>query len=215
MDFSSSLVRAVETLRGDAEVHATDPGTQQRYEAWARRDGWQVRREAVPLVVGHDPATWAAHLEAAGRGALADELERSLARDLGVDAEASVAPLAVRRWAQSHGLRLPQALSRLLDFISSVRPQTAGAKPAAEKEVLRAQEREILLGAALMLVTKEQAACLDEDCGYSPEKIARLIRARALLWFPLAPPTLDESEIAALVARWIAPSASSIAATVR
>ncbi|MGE3772386.1 MAG: hypothetical protein AB7I32_05635 [Gammaproteobacteria bacterium] len=201
---SSSLVRAVESLRGDADVHATDPGTQQRYEAWARRDGWQLRREALPLVVGHDPSTWAAQLEATGREALADELVRALARDLGVDTEASVAPLAVRRWAQSHGLRLPQALSRLLGFVSSVLPQASADDAAvAEVEVLRAQERETLLGAALMLVTKEQAACLDENGGYSPAKIAQLIRSRALLWFPLAPPSLDEAEIAALIARWI------------
>lgn len=193
-----SRAAQVDALRAGRDVHVTDVSTQRLYEAWAQRDAWHLKQEAVPLVVGQDPAQWST-------SPAADALAHAMAVDLGTDVDALVSPLAVRRWAQAHGLRLPQALSRLLDFITSVLPQEAREDVAAEGEILRAQERETLLGAALMLVTKEQAACLDDEGCYSPAKIARLIRARAVLWFPLAPLSLDEAEIAALVARWIAP----------
>lgn len=201
---ASPLTRAIDDLRRGLEVDATDPITQQRYESWAQRDEWRVGDEAAALIVGVDPANWPAYITGSERAAWAEALTSALAHGLGVSVADRVTPLRVRGWAQQHGVRLPLALTRLLDFISSVLPQAAGRDAVvAETEVLRAQERETLLGAALMLVTKEQAACLDEEGYYSPARIARLIRARALLWFPLAPPTLDEPAIAALIERWI------------
>lgn len=211
-DTRSPAAHMVSRLRSGADVDATSADVQQRYEAWARRETWHLRYDAVPLVVGHDPSSWPAYVEANDCATLADELSRELARDLGVDEGAHIMPLAIRRWAQDTEVRLPVALSRLLDFIASVLPQGGpGDMAASEVELLRAQERETLLGAALMLVTRDQAACRDEDGCYSPAIIARLILARALLWFPLAPPTLDEAAIAALVARWITPSGAPIA----
>lgn len=200
------LVRAVDALRVGLDVDATDAATQMRYEAWAQRETWRLGDEAAPLLVGLTPADWPGHIAGSERAAWAEALMVALSHGLGVSREDEVAPLRVRAWAQQHGIRLPLALGRVLDFIASVLPQASeGAAAESEAEVLRAQERETLLGAALMLVTKEQAACLDEAGCYSPEKIARLIRARALLWFPLAPPALDEAAIAQLIARWIAP----------
>lgn len=194
---------AVTALRAGAAVHDVDTPTQQRFERWARREHWRLREEALPLLVGFEPSDWRAHLEATGTSAIADALLDTLARDLGVDPSASVAPLAIGDWARSHGVRVPLALERLLDFISGVLPPAADDRRKPQDDVLRAQEREILLGAALLLVTKEPAACVDEDGYYSPPQIARLILARARLWFPLAPPTLDEAAIATLIGRWI------------
>lgn len=202
------LVRAVDALRVGLYVDATDAETQVRYEAWAQRETWRLGDEAAPLLVGVAPADWPGYIAGSERAAWAEALMVALSHGLGVSREHEVTPLRVRAWAQQHGIRLPLALGRVLDFIASVLPQAReGDAAESEAEVLRAQERETLLGAALMLVTKEQAACLDEEGCYSPEKIARLIRARALLWFPLAPPSLDEAAIAQLIARWIAPPA--------
>ena len=208
MTVPHTLARAVDELRRDLDVHATDPATQRRYEAWTRRDTWHLRDEAAPLLVGLEPTAWQPFIADPGRAPLAEALTLALARDVGADPGAGVSPLRVRTWAQAQGIRLPLALSRLLDFIACVLPQAAAADSANDDaEVRRAQERETLLGAALMLVTKEQAACLDDDGYYSALRIAKLIRARALLWFPLAPPALDEAAIAALIARWIEPPA--------
>lgn len=204
MTATTPLRRALDELRRGLDPDATDPLTQARYETWARRDGWRVHDEAAPLVVGIDPAAWRDYIQGSERAAWAEALRAALAHGLNAAADAPVSPLRVRSWAQAHDIRLPLALARLLDFVAGVLPSAADeASATGQDEVLRAQEREVLLGAALMLVTKAQAECLDEDGCYSPANIARLILSRALLWFPLSPPTLDEAAIAALIARWI------------
>lgn len=204
MTVSTPLTRALNDLRRDFDADATDPDTQARYEAWARRDGWRVRDEAAALVAGVDPAHWREFVQGSERAAWAEALTLALVHGLDVPVDGLVSPMRVRSWAQAHGIRLPLALSRLLDFMASVlAPAADDASASVQDDVLRAQEREILLGAALMLVTKEQAACLDDEGCYSASRIARLILSRALLWFPLAPPTLDEAAIARLLERWI------------
>ena len=192
-------------LRAGVDRDATDPATQRLFEAWAARDHWRARSEALPLLVGVAPTAWAEHL--AGRGLAGAEraLWSALAQALSLDPDADQAlePRRLRAWAQEAGLRLPAALARLLDFITSVLPRAAAGETVAADEVLRAQERETILGAALMLVTRQPAECVDDEGRYDSARIARLIRARALLWFPLAPPSLSEAEMAALVARWV------------
>jgi len=192
-------------LRAGVDCDATDPATQRLFEAWAARDHWRARSEALPLLVGVAPSAWAEHL--AGRGLAGAEraLWSALAQALSLDPDADQAlePRRLRAWAQEAGLRLPAALARLLDFITSVLPRAGAGETVAADEVLRAQERETILGAALMLVTRQPAECVDDEGCYDSARIARLIRARALLWFPLAPPSLSEAEMAALVARWV------------
>ncbi len=193
-------------LREGIDCDATDPATQRLFEAWAARDRWCARSEALPLLVGVAPSAWAEHLARRGLTGAEHALWSVLAQALSLDADADphLEPRRLRAWVQGTGLRLPAALARLLDFITSVLPTAADGETGAADEVLRAQERETILGAALMLVTRQPAECVDEAGCYDSARIARLIRARALLWFPLAPPSLSEAEMAALLARWVA-----------
>jgi hypothetical protein len=195
-------------LREGTDCAATDPATQRLFEAWAARECWCARSEALPLLVGVSPSAWAAHLARRGLTGAELALWSALARDLSLelDADQALEPRRLRAWAQGAGLRLPTALARLLDFITSVLPTVPAGDAMAADEVLRAQERETVLGAALMLVTRQPAECVDDEGCYDSARIAQLIRSRALLWFPLAPPSLSEAEMAALVARWVAHS---------
>jgi len=193
-------------LREGVDCDATDPATQRLFEAWAGRERWCARSEALPLLAGVAPSAWAEHLARRGLEAAEQALWPVLAQALSLDADADphIEPRRLRAWAQGAGLRLPAALARLLDFITSVLPAVADGETVAVDEVLRAQERETILGAALMLVTRQPAECVDEAGCFDSARIARLIRARALLWFPLAPPALSEAEMEALLARWVA-----------
>ncbi len=207
-DFSiASAARHVDVLRASLDVDRIDPTTQSMFEAWAQRDTWLARSEALPLLVGAEPTEWQASMLDPERAEAAELLWLVLASALKLDpnADPAIAPLRIRSWAQAAGIALPRALSRLLDFISSVLPQAATADPNADTEslVLRAQERETLLGAALMLVTKDPASCVGADGRYDSRLIARLIRSRALLWFPLGPPLASAEEIDALIGRWV------------
>jgi len=204
-DFSvGSAARHLDVLRASVDVDRTDPATQLMFEAWAQRDTWLARSEALPLLVGVEPVLF--QTADPERAEAAEYLWRLMANDLKLDPDTDpdVSPLRIRGWAQTAGITLPRALARLLDFISSVLPQAA-ADPHADVEamVLRAQEREILLGAALMLVTREPASCVGEDGRYDSRQIARLILNRALLWFPLGPPLASAAEIEALIGKWV------------
>lgn len=195
----------VARLRAGLAVDAVDPAAQARYERWAGREQWRARSEALPLLVGVEPAEWGGSERA--RSADAAALWSRFAAELGLDANGDLplSPARVREWARGAGVALPRALARLLDFIASVLPATAsgGTPQVSEVEVLRAQERETVLGAALMLVTREAHECVDEEGYLDPGRIARLVRARSLLWFPLAPPQLSEADITRLLARWL------------
>jgi hypothetical protein len=204
---AAGAARHLDVLRASLDADSTDPATQALFEAWAQRDTWRARSEALPLLVGVEPTAWPASTVDPERAEAEEILWRMLASGLKIDPDTdpAVSPLRVRAWAQTAGLTLPRALARLLDFISSVLPSAAAPDAGAEAEalVLRAQERETLLGAALMLVTKEPASCVDDDGRYDSRRIAALIRSRALLWFPLGPPLAAPAEIEALIARWI------------
>lgn len=206
----ATAAELVTRLREGRGTDAVDPGTQALFERWARREQWHARSEALALLVGMDPDDWPAL--AARQPQAADELWDCLAADLDLDAttDPPLPPARVRAWARGAGIVLPAALARLLDFIASVLPTAtaSAAGEASELEVLRAQERETVLGAALMLVTRQAAECVDDEGYYDPVRIARLVRARSLLWFPLAPPSLDEDEMVRLLSKWLPPGRS-------
>lgn len=193
-------------LRSGLEVDRTDPTTQLAFEAWARRDVWRAHSEALPLLTGVLPQDWDQHLDARALNAAAQAMWHALATDLDLDpaTDPPLPPLKIRRWAERNGLEFPLALGRLLDFIARVLPapdlETSGA---AEALVLQAQEHTTVLGAALFLVTHLPGDCVDEQGVYDAPRIAQLIRAKAVSWFPLAPPRMSEAEIARLIGKWL------------
>ena len=172
-------------------------------EAWAKRERWRAASEGLPLLLGVRPEDWA-RIDGAAR---VGETWAALAAALGVapDSDPECSPLKLRAAALGLGLSPPPALDRLLDFIQRLLPEAQPEAAAAEAEVLAAQERETLLGAALMLVTRMPQDCVDELGYYDSARITRLILQKALLWFPLGPPALDRGGIEALIARWLPP----------
>ncbi len=175
-------------------------------EAWAKRDTWQAISEGLPLLLGVKPEAWISFTAAPAVAHAAQSLGLALAVQLGLPhgADPALPPQKLRAAAQHLAWPLPPALDRLLDFIARILPSSVAGDPdLAEAQVLAAQARETLLGAALLLVTRMPRDCVDELGYYDPTRIARLIRQKALLWFPLAPPALDEAGIAALLAKWL------------
>jgi hypothetical protein len=196
----SEAAELVARLRAALGVQAEAAAMSALYETWLSRDAWHVPNEALPLLVGVDPAHWRDALDvesAAWAHALAARLAAALA-----GAEA-VTPAALRTWAREQGTGLPACAEQLLDFIASVLPGTRddGAMPAA---VARAAEREILLGAALALVTRFPAQCRDEHGFFDGGLIADQVLAKAVLWFPREPPQASRDDIAALFETYLA-----------
>jgi hypothetical protein len=180
-------------------------------EAWAKKDRWLAASEGLPLVLGARPAEWAGLMAATECAAAAREIWTALAAQLGVGVEEDppIAPIKLRAAAESLGLMLPPPLAAVLDFLARVLPTGRETNEEdAQTVVLAAQEREILLGAALLLVTRMPERCVNELGYFDSARVATLIREKSLLWFPLAPPSLTQDEIARLIAKWLPPQGS-------
>ena len=189
-----------------AQIPATLRADVALFEQWAKEAQWPALAVGLPLLLGLQPAAWPQILQDIPpartlASAFADALE------LPLEPDAPVAPHRLRAAAERLGIVVPTALAQLMDCLGRVLPQTDAPGSAAESEALAAQERETLLGIALMLVTRMPRECLDEDGYFSADRICDLILQKSVRWFPLAPPTLGREGIRALIASWIKPGA--------
>ena len=175
------------------------------FEHWAQVPHWPALTVGLPLMVGVRPQAWPellASVPAAAtlQAALAEALQLPPASDQ------PVLPARLRVAAKGVGIVPPPYLGQLLDFLGRVLPRAeADVAGDAGRQALAAEERETLLGIALMLVTRLPRDCVDEAGYYSAARIAELILQKSVRWFPLAPPTLDRAGIEALLAGWITP----------
>lgn len=212
-DLKSHLTALREALGIDPQ----DVGTaaQARAEHWAKLPEWPVRSVGIALLVGVDPTHETQLLTHARFGSHALPLWEALAAALGlaVQDNTGVSPSKLRSAAERLGLDWPLALTRVLDFVSAVLPERASAadREAAQAQIHTAEDRTTLLGAALAVVTRTPAACLDEAGYWDATRIARLIYQQAVYWFPLAPPHLNEAEAAQLIARYLPATAEAMA----
>ena len=170
------------------------------YEHWLARERWQCVDEALPLLVGIDPACWSAHLAAAD---LADAARAAAAALTAAFAQAlDVEPRRVGTWAEGAGLELPAPYAALLTFFDRVLPEGPSAPPATPA-ALPVSERERILGAALALVTRFPADCRGPHGPFDGECIAERMLAQAAVWFPGGPPTASRREIAELLETYL------------
>lgn len=196
----SEASRLLERLRAGLTATADGAATQVVYEAWFSREQWRLADEGVPLLVGCDPARWSAALTALELEAEAMALTALLARTLGATSQDRVTPFALRDGARRLGVEWPRAAEALFGFIASVLPPAA---EPAQAEVQALAEREVLLGAALALVTRFPEHCRDAHGFFDGARIADQILAKAVLWFPLEPPRASRDDIAALIERYL------------
>ena len=199
---SGDIKESLEHLREGLDIHATDADAQKLYEQWLSEDQWPLTTVALPLVVGCDPEAWSAHVESHALEDAVEAVLSSLAAESG-DAEMPISVTQLAGWARTHNLELPLAMSRLLEFIGSVLGQSQLPVTDQANAFAAAEEREILLGAALALVTKFPQQCRDANGFFDGALIAQLILEKGALWFPGAPPSLSRDEIAQLLEHYL------------
>jgi len=201
---STTRAEHLTALRVDVATESADVTYQVLYEDWLGREAWHLAHEGLPLLVGVDPAVWPSYVARHALGGTADALLAQLAGDLDCAVDAGVAPARLGAWAREHDCRLPAPFAQVLEFIVRVLPDRGGRLPADGAEAhAAAAERELLLGAALMLVTRFPQQCRDEHGFFDGTLIADQILAKAALWFPLEPPALGRDGIAALLEQYL------------
>jgi hypothetical protein len=193
----------VARLRTGLNVALADAAQQALYEHWIGQERWPLDPVALALLVGIAPAQWHAHLDRHKLVADAAQLRTLLQNELTLDADLTTNGLAVRAFAQRHGVTLPAAAESLLDFVARTLPRLAAEIPVVAAAPARSSDKELVLGAALALVTRFTEDCLDDERMFDSARIAQLMLAQAALWFPDGPPRMDERAIAALVEHYI------------
>ncbi|MGE0385859.1 MAG: hypothetical protein AB7Q97_14090 [Gammaproteobacteria bacterium] len=183
------------------------------YERWLARDAWRLRSEALPLLLGCDPAAWAAR---DGSGFAAAEsrawecLRQAVASgELAVVGEradpaaARVAPEAIHAWALRHRLAPPPAFDALLQFILTTVRRAPAAAPASADPRAAAGARERLLGAALNIVSKWPDEVRDANGFIDGALIVERMQRTAAVWFEPPALPLPRTEAIALIERWL------------
>ena len=209
MNPASEIGDAVASLREGTDFDSLATPKQQLYERWLKCARWPARSVALPLLIGVDPDDWPAHLR---RGSLASTEQRlwdayceSNGRNRqDHDVEAG----AVISWFRRSDCALPPSCARIYEFIERVNlGSQTGPTDAAEREAddryARLAEREVVLGAALSLVSKMPDRCRDEHGFIDGKATAALIQQFATRWFPTQAPMMSEADMAALLERWL------------
>jgi len=205
-------------LHGTAAFPESDPGRsdvleqQLLYERWLKREQWLLRREAIPLLFGVDPEAWPRANEdpavAAAEARLwqwmneGDGDARPHLANPAVESEQwQVAPAAAVNWWRAAGMRVPETLENLLQFILRV-VKTPEAAPAADAAPApRAAEQ--VLGAALAVLSKWPDRCRDEHGFADGALMLNVIRQHAAAWFDGPELPMDGDEAYALIERWL------------
>ena len=193
----------VARLRTGLNVALADAAQQSLYEHWIGQERWPLDPVALALLVGVVPAQWHAHLDTHNLVADAERLKTLLLNELTLDADLVTSGLAVRAFAQRHDVPLPAAAESLFDFVARTLPRLVAEMPAAAVPTARSSDKEVVLGAALALVTRFTEDCLDDERMFDSARIARLMLAQAALWFPDGAPRMDERAIAELVEHYV------------
>ncbi len=217
-DFVTTLDQISRQLarRREAGQESTEELIQQQmlYERWVKREEWELRRVALPLLLAIDPEEWDTLLQSEELAA-AETALWELVEQAGTDGalpllnpgEASafwrVRPRDIYLWARARGIALPAAFDRLMSFVISVVPveEDAGI-PDTPAAAPPPGERETVLGAALALLANVPASCRDESGWVTGTALARQILAKQALWFE-RPPGMTLEEMSRLLDRWL------------
>lgn len=194
-----SLYETVTSLRSGIDLDSHAPETQQRYEQALKREHWKLRDEAIPLVIGVDPSSWSAYLRENELGEFEAALYACCLPMLSAHVVDGAVPVEVLIGAfRSEGVELPASLTRLYDFIRQMTLQTVPATETVPPDAAD-DERAIVLGAALSIVTKMPERCRDKDGFFDGALITNLIFQTAVRWFPMSAPTMSREQVAALI----------------
>lgn len=202
------LTDLVAQLRVGASHESYDVSVQRLYESALKRDRWNVRFEAMPLLIGVDPESWPDYLKQNELTAFEAALWERLAD--GLDMESDVDLVAVEKivnYFRANGITLPVCFTRLYDFIrqsagTSQRTGDPGVEPNNDAAAAQ-MEKELVLGAALAVVAKMPERCRDEHGFIDGKLVTQLILRTAVRWFPTRAPAMSADDMARLIDKWL------------
>ena len=200
-----------------------DPFDQQKiYEKWIKQEEWKLRDQGLPLAIGLDPEKWSELFELSGFKDLEqtawDALEKLSPTDEGPNVlnlddetgEWKVNSAEFYRWLNSKGITVPDSLDSLMQFVMTVmlkpKEQSSAAMssdPASGVSGSLSTDREMVLGAAFNIVSKEPNSCRDDSGLTNGKALAEMIAAQSVLWFEKSKPPMSVEKMGDFLEKWL------------
>ena len=133
---------------------------QRLYEKWVVKDEWLLDDEAVPLLLGLDPASEFLNAECAllqikVQAAVAEGNLKTTDSENDEGTSHKVKPTTIYHWAMANKLKLPMELVNLMEFVlKTIMPLQQAPSLQNESEAMMDRgDTEQILGACFALVT--------------------------------------------------------------
>ncbi len=201
--------RSVEELRVGVKPDSLDLSMQRLYEYWLKLPEWQARNEALPLAIGVDSAHWQDHLNEYGLVRCEQDLWRLFAESNSINSDVEAVPVpTVYSWFHGNNVELPVSFARLFEFVRQATFRSESIPNGAdettqERSEAEQDEREIVLGAALSLVSKMPDRCKDEHGFIDGTLVSELILETSARWFASTAPTMTSAQMTELIDKWL------------
>lgn len=189
-------------------ISTEDMQQQLLYEYWLKRDTWLLRDEAVPLLLGLDPARieltatditelWEQARSAAEEGELAVYNRQAPVESW------SVAPEVVYRWAGNREIALPDPFSSLMEFILKTVQKDESVRIQDDSEAVSFNAgNEVILGAALAVINAFPELCRKGDGSIDIRATILKMHEHAGVLFGSEEPELTYERIYDLLKNW-------------
>jgi len=206
----------------EADLYGEKRAKQQRlYEKWIVKDKWLLKDEALPLLLGVDPAGLHTEITSDYRNKI-DELwdhakhcvEQGLLNVIDKEIELEkwmVTPAVIYRCAAVSRVNLPEPFTSLIEFILNTVKHSEFSKALNESTVevnhidegSYSRDKEIILGTALAILAACPDQCRNNRGVVQTGKIIEIINKKGEFWFGDHVPQLSTTAMMVLINRWI------------
>ncbi len=207
------------------DVYGEDKLAQQKlYEKWSVKEHWNLKAEAIPVIMGYDPMTIEWKKDEALQKKMVElfqHAEHCIKQGMSLSVVDSgqnpddweVVPTEFYCWASVSRVDVPQQLSTLMEFVLSTIKQTTfvtddkSAEPSSPEAANLSQnfnqQAEMILGASLVLLAKYPQECRDSKGKVKATNIVQLINKHQDAWFKDKNLDLSNSAKEDLINKWL------------
>jgi hypothetical protein len=185
---------------------------QRLYEKWVVKEEWSVYEEALPLLLGLDPATDYLNsdyhkLQLDVDRAVKESELKLISGDMGISSTSKVKPATIYQWAMKKRLSLPMELVNLMEFVLKtllVNEQEASSVDLPTTSSFSEDDMQKILGACFSVTARYPEECRNSKGVLKTERILKLVDQHSDKLFEGKLPALSSTAIRDIVNRWLA-----------
>lgn len=183
---------------------------QRLYEKWVVKDEWLLHDEAVPLLLGLDPAAEflnakCASLQVKAQAAVAAGSLKTIDSDREKGTGQKVKPATLYLWAMTSRLEIPMELVNLMEFVLKT-VKFVEQEPSLQNEsrqMLDRSDTEQILGACFAIVATYPDECKNSRGVIKAEQVLRLLDEHSDKLFNGQLPALSSTAIRDIANHWL------------